>query len=60
MLARLPAAMQAVRDIHVTRVSVQATLLLTAAVHRYHGKGYPLAGDEWPQGIELKYGSASV
>ena len=23
-------------------------------------KGYPLAGNEWPDGIELKYGAASV
>ena len=31
-------------------------------VNRGNGyyKGYPLGGDEWPEGIELKYGAASV
>ena len=39
-----------------------ATVFEGRLVNRGNGsyKGYPLAAGEWPHGIELKYGKASV
>lgn len=40
----------------------QDTVFEGRLVNRGNGsyKGYPLGDDEWPDGIELKYGTASV